>query len=148
MTISFDIDNTLIPYGTDFPVEKRPWWATLLGAEPVRRGTPELFRELERSKHRIWIYTSSLRAPWRLRLTFAAYGLWPQRIINQVHNARMLRRHQCSASKNPALFGIDLHVDDSPGVGAEGARWGFDTLIVAPADEDWTRTVLTHLECY
>ena len=146
MIISFDIDNTLIPYGTAFSVEKRPWWATLLGAEPLRRGTPGLFRELKRRKHRVWIYTSSLRAPWRLRLTFAAYGLWPHRIINQLHNQQMLRRHHCSASKNPALFGIDLHVDDSPGVAQEGDRWGFRTLLVAPSDGDWIQTILMQLE--
>ena len=43
MIISFDIDNTLIPYSNEFEVEKKTLLSKLLGAEPLRKGTVDLF---------------------------------------------------------------------------------------------------------
>jgi len=42
MNISFDLDNTLIPYGDAFPVTKGII-PTLLGLEGIRAGTKNLF---------------------------------------------------------------------------------------------------------
>jgi hypothetical protein len=44
-------------------------------------------------------------------------------------------------SKNPAAFGIDLHVDDLIGVRLEGERHGFPVVVIDPADLDWTAKV-------
>ena len=45
-------------------------------------------------------------------------------------------------SKNPAAFGISLHVDDSDGVRLEGERHGFRVVVLSPDDEGWVRKVL------
>ncbi len=82
MVISFDIDNTLIPYSDEFEVEEKILLSRLLRAEPIRKGTIELFHELENSGHEIWIYTTSFRSPINLKKTFKSYGLNPSKIIN------------------------------------------------------------------
>ena len=142
MTISFDLDSTLIPCGDEFHVEARTLWPRLLQVEPLRRGTIALFRELQNRGHVIYIYTTSYRSVFAIRKTFFAYGLWPTRIINQTTNQSVLRKHNQHASKHPRLFGIDLHVDDSQGVGMEGERYGFRTVIVEVGEADWAGQVL------
>jgi hypothetical protein len=57
-----------------------------------------------------------------------------------------LSLHNCSASKNPKLFGIDLHIDDARGIEMEGVRHGFKTLIIKPEDKDWIIQVLERVE--
>lgn len=88
MVISFDIDNTLIPYSDEFEVEEKILLSRLLRAEPIRKGTIELFHELENSGHEIWIYTTSFRSPINLKKTFKSYGLNPSKIINQRINQK------------------------------------------------------------
>jgi hypothetical protein len=44
-------------------------------------------------------------------------------------------------SKYPKHFGIDLHIDDSLGVLAEGKRLGFEVLWVDARDPQWVETV-------
>jgi len=145
LIISFDIDNTLIPYSEEFSVEKvGPLW-NLLKPEKLRKGCKELFLDLQARDHKIWIYTTSFRSVLSLRKTFAAHGLYPEKFINQTINQKKLNAAKCKASKNPKLFGIDLHIDDSPGVGIEGERLHFEVLIVDPFDVDWTEKVLAHV---
>lgn len=45
-------------------------------------------------------------------------------------------------TKNPAAFGIALHIDDSEGVRQEGEAHGFRVLVISRNDEDWTDRVL------
>lgn len=142
MIISFDIDNTLIPYSNEFQVEDKTFFMKLLGAESIRKGTIDLFRRLENQGHEIWIYTTSFRSIFSLKKTFASYGWHPSKIINEKINRTMLSKHNCRASKNPHLFGIDLHLDDSEGVRLEGEKYDFRTIIVKTTDEDWVNTVL------
>lgn len=146
MIISFDIDNTLIPYSTEFEVEERPLLAKILGAESIRKGTIALFKELENKGHEIWIYTTSFRSIFSLKKTFKAYGLHPAKIINQKINQEALKKHNCHASKNPRLFGIDIHIDDSEGVEMEGKKYGFKTIIIQPSDQKWTQTIQQSIE--
>lgn len=47
-----------------------------------------------------------------------------------------------SSSKYPVAFKFDLHIDDSKGVGIEGERFNFKTIIVDPSDQNWTDKVL------
>lgn len=145
MIISFDIDNTLIPYSDEFPVEERRFKAKLLGAEPIRKGTIKLFKDLEHEGHQIWIYTTSFRIKLQLKRTFWAYGLSPSNFINETINQKKLKQHRCRASKNPKLFGIDLHIDDSEGVRIEGERYGFRTIIISPDDQHWVQKILSNI---
>jgi hypothetical protein len=65
-------------------------------------------------------------------------------MVNQDAHDRHLRRspQDRPPSKNPAAFGIDLHVDDSDGVRMEGEQHGFEVVVVTPDDRDWTAKVL------
>lgn len=146
MIISFDIDNTLIPYSDEFEIEERTFFTKLIRAEPIRKGTIELFRTLEKSGHQIWLYTTSFRSPMNLKKTFIAYGLNPSKIINEKTNRAKLKSHNCNASKNPKLFGIDIHIDDSEGVGIEGKKYGFKTIIINPNDKDWVSKIKASIE--
>lgn len=146
MIISFDIDNTLIPYSNEFEVENRTLLSKLVGAESIRKGTIQLFNELENKGYQIWIYTTSFRSPFNLKKTFKSYRLNPTKIINERINQEKLRNNNCKASKNPKLFGIDIHVDDSEGVKIEGEKFGFKTIIINPNDREWTTKIIKKLE--
>lgn len=146
MIISFDLDNTLIPYGDAFEVEQPSFLYKALGAEPLRVGTRTLFKTLREQGHTIWIYTTSYRSVVKMRLAFLAAGLRPDRFINQNTNLKILNAHSCKASKHPGLFGIDLHIDDSAGVGMEGEELGFRTLILNTDDEDWVEKIVELLQ--
>ena len=142
MKISFDIDDTLIAYGDGFATEEQRWYTKLLGAEKLRLGTIDLFNELWSQNHSIWIYTTSHRSKGKLMTNFWLHGLLIDGVINEDKNRKVLRAANCSASKNPKLFAIDIHVDDSRGVEIEGQRFGFNTIIVEPVDTDWAAKVL------
>lgn len=146
MIISFDIDNTLIPYSNEFEVEHKTLISKMVKAEPIRKGTIDLFKEIENRGNEIWIYTTSFRSNFSLRKTFKSYGLNISRVINEQINQAALKKHNCQASKNPNLFGIDIHIDDSKGVGIEGKRFGFKTIIIATDDTNWGNTVLDGID--
>ena len=146
MIVSFDIDNTLIPYSNDFETIPRSFLVRFFGAEPLRKGTKKLFLELERQGHQIWIYTTSYRSIFSLRKTFRLQGLSPKKYINESLNRKYLDKQNCKASKNPKFFGIDLHVDDSEGVKIEGERYGFEVMIVSPKEDDWVGKVLKRVK--
>ncbi len=148
MIISFDIDNTLIPYSNEFETYELGFFAKLLGAESLRMGTKELFKELESQNHEIWIYTTSFRSVFKLSKTFRLHGLKPSKYINETINQKHLKRANCKSSKNPKLFGIDIHIDDSAGVGMEGERFGFKTIIINPSDRDWKERVLEGIQAF
>jgi hypothetical protein len=72
--------------------------------------------------------------------------VWHSRpsVVNQtIHEQHLFHNpRERRPSKNPAAFGIDLHVDDSEGVAEEGRRHGFAVVVVSPSDEEWTAKVL------
>ena len=146
MIISFDIDNTLIPYSNEFEVEHKSILAKITGAEGIRKGTIELFKKLENRGHHIWIYTTSFRSIISLKRTFLAYGLRPRKIINQKINLQKLKANNSYVSKNPKLFGIDVHIDDAPGVKIEGDRNNFRVIIVEVCELNWVDKILEELE--
>jgi hypothetical protein len=148
MHIAFDLDDTLIPCEFTFPLERRPWLARGLGLESLRRGTVELCRQLRGAGHRLWVYTTSLRSPMSIRLTFLAHRIHLAGVINQDRHVRCLRNGRPSASecsKYPPAFGIDLLIDNSEGVHEEGRRFGFRVVWVRPDDDDWVETVRSRL---
>lgn len=137
MNISFDLDSTLIPNGKEFETKKRNWVAKLLGFEPIRKGTRTLIQDLQRQGHEIHIYTTSYRTQRRIRLTLRCYGIQVNRIVNQKENSARLKALKIYASKYPRGFDFDVHIDDSKGVGMEGEKYNFKTIIVDPKQEDW-----------
>ena len=97
--------------------------------------------ELVRHGHDVWIYTTSERSSLYIKLWFRAMGIRLGGVVNQTVHDRAVRRAGLTAgypSKYPPAFGISLHVDDSYGVAVEGARYGYEVVVVSPEDPDWT----------
>lgn len=145
MNISFDLDSTLIPNGIEFETEKRSRLAKLLGIEEIRKGTPELLNELKNEGHNIHIYTTSFRTKRKIRRTFKYYGITVDRVVNQTENQLLLSSKKISASKLPPVFGFDVHIDDSKGVGIESEHHNFKAIIIEPNDKNWTKTIRKEL---
>ncbi|WP_207531607.1 hypothetical protein [Desertivirga arenae] len=148
MTISFDLDDLLIPGVKTFVTERRTWLQRLLGIEQIRYGAIDLFRELQRQGHSIFIYTTSFRSTSKIRLMLFSYRISAKKIINQSLHERVLRGDRKRTSKFPPAFGIDIHVDDSAGLKIEGERYNFATIIIAEDDDKWKETVLAGLKSY
>ena len=140
MRIAFDLDDTLI--SARFPQEKCSWWRTLFLRERLRRGTKQLFRQLKTRDHQMWIYTTSCRSETYISRLFHAYGLKLDGIVNlDRHN---LKTPPCS--KFPPAFGIDLLIDDRPGVEQEGWKYGFAVIIASPNNPDWAEELLETID--
>lgn len=140
MRLAFDLDNTLIRCGHDFPLAtpQRNLWARLLGNEQLRHGIKELTDHCRQQGWEIWVYTTSYRSAWRIRRLFWLHGIRLDGVVNQQrHDREVLAR----CTKHPPSFGIDLLIDDSEGVRMEGERYGFRVLVVAPDDAQWDQQV-------
>jgi hydroxymethylpyrimidine pyrophosphatase-like HAD family hydrolase len=148
MIISFDLDNTLIPYNNDFEVYNKTFLHRITNSESIRVGTKTIFKELSSRNWEIWIYTTSFRSISTIRKIFWFNGLYPSRIINETINQKKLKSINCKASKNPNAYGIDIHVDDSLGVKMEGEKLGFQTIILETDDNDWVNTVLNKIDSF
>ncbi len=125
MRISFDLDDTLICHGINGH-EPRPFWLTRLftSGEPLRKGTRGLIQTLQQSGWEVWIYTTSPRSVRSIRIWLWSYGIHVANIVNQQIHDKLRKGSSCVPSKDPQAFGIDLHVDDSAGVLAEGQAFG------------------------
>jgi hypothetical protein len=142
--ISFDVDDTLV-CDASVPVEPRgSRWRRLRYPEDLRRGARDLMRALIARRDEIWIYTTSYRSPFYVRGWFRSLRIPISGVVNHYRHDRVVGRR--GPSKYPPAFGIDLHVDDSPGVAEEGTRHGFRVLVVAPDDPDWAARVLAAVE--
>jgi hypothetical protein len=145
MRIAFDLDDTLIPSVHTFPTERPP--RRLLGRLfcriPIRLGTTRLLRALSNQGHDLWIYTTSLRGRFLIRQLVNISGVDIGGIINGDVHAKQVTN---GCSKYPPAFGIDVLVDDLPGVVLEGQRHGFRVIQVGPDDEQWVEKVLAELE--
>lgn len=148
--ISFDIDDTLACHfrQTEAEQSRLPGIVHRWLGEPLRSGTRELARELRRRGCSIWIYTSSGRTPAYIRRWLLLYGVHIDGVVNSVRHGHALKVHGFthSPSKFPPAFGIDLHVDDSEGVRAEGYDHGFRVVVVRPDDEHWAQRVLVAVD--
>lgn len=142
MIISFDLDDTLIPGTKTFETENQNLIQRLTGIERIRKGTIELFKELKSRGHNIYIYTTSFRPTLKTKLTFLSYGIPVDRVINQQCHDRELKENRTGCSKFPPAFGIDIHVDDSPGLKIEGEKFNFRTIIIDKNDLTWTVKIL------
>jgi len=66
VTISFDLDDTLIPGTKRFDTERQSLVHKILGLETLRIGTVELIIALQAKGHKIYIYTTSFRSPIKM----------------------------------------------------------------------------------
>jgi len=142
--IAFDLDDTLIPSGrSSFATEAvAPFLARFWLREPLRAGTRDLLQRLRADGWDIWVYTSSHRPAGRSWAQFLLMGVWLGGVVNyDRHEARRRSGGIPDVSKYPPAWNIDLLVDDSDGVAAEGARHGFEVLVVAPDDGNWAARV-------
>lgn len=142
MIVSFDLDDTLIPGTKTFETEDQNLIQKLTGIERIRKGTIELFKELRSRGHNIYIYTTSFRPTLKAKLTFLSYGIPVDRVINQQCHDKKLKENKTRCSKFPPAFGIDIHVDDSPGLKMEGDKYNFKTIIIDETDLTWTDKIL------
>ena len=60
-----------------------------------------LLRELRSEGHEVWVYTTSLREPVRLRLWFAALGVRLEGIVNGTRHAVVAAEQSIGCSKYP-----------------------------------------------
>jgi hypothetical protein len=145
MRLAFDLDNTLIRCGHDFPLAtpQRRILARLLSQEQLREGIKALTDACRQRGWEVWVYTTSYRSVWRIRRLFWLHGIRLDGVVNQQRHNREV---QARCTKHPPSFGIDLLIDDSEGVRLEGERHGFRVLVVAPEDERWTEKVREGME--
>jgi hypothetical protein len=149
MRIAFDLDDTLIPCGHRFAVEKPTRLARWFGAESLRLGAVELLKRLRSFGCEIWIYTTSHRSPLSIWFLFFAYGIRLGGIVNQDRHRRRLNGGHPDprdCSKYPPAFGINLMFDDSEGVVMEGRRYHFRAVRIPPDKDEWTTVVLDEVE--
>lgn len=143
MKISFDLDDTLIPArNDDFEIEDRTLIQKLFGIESLRKGTRKVFEELQGAGHLVGVYTTSHRSISRIRFQLWTYGVSTDFIVNEQLNRKKLLEIDRSSSKYPPAFHIDLHIDDSKGVQMEAQEHGFNVIIIAKDDYEWTYKVL------
>ena len=143
MRVAFDLDNTLIRCGYAFPLERRRFWARLLGGERLRAGIGEVAAYCRQHGHEVWVYTTSHRSGWHIRWLFWRHGIRLDGVVNQPRHQREARAR---CSKHPPSFGIDLLIDDAPGVQVEAERHGFRMLLLAPDNAGWVQQVKDALQ--
>ena len=149
MRVSLDIDGLLTPFLGAVELESPVWPEFIVQrlAEPLRFGARRLISELDHMGCDVWIYTTSTRSKSYVQLWLRMYGIRVSGVINaDVH----VREVQCLSftripSKYPPLFGIQLHVDDSPGLLIEGKENGFDVIIVSATDGTWVEKVISEV---
>ena len=147
MRLAFDLDNTLIRCGYEFPIStpKHRIWAKLLSNEQLRHEIKELTDSCRQRGWEVWVYTTSYRSAWQIRKLFWLHGISLDGVVNQQrHNHEV----QARCTKHPPSFGIDFLIDDSEGVRIEGERHGFRVLVVAPEDAQWAEKVRTALDSF
>ncbi|WP_207420387.1 hypothetical protein [Desertivirga brevis] len=99
MTLSFDLDDLLIPGVKTFETEKQSLYQKVLGIEQIRKGTIDLFKKLGQDGHSIYIYTTSFRSIVKIKLMFFSHGIRIKRVINQRVHDKEMREHRKNYSK-------------------------------------------------
>ena len=146
MRVSFDIDDTLVCRHPGARAEAGKFAALVhaVFGDPLRRGTRELVNELRARKWSVWIYTTSNRDPWHIRLWLFLQGIRVDGVVNDERHQEEVSKlgFRSMPSKFPPAFDIDLHIDNSQGVVMEGREFGFRVLWVQPNDARWAEKVL------
>lgn len=146
MLITFDLDDTLICWQPEIPIEPvtLPWHHKWFRIEHLRYGTVDLFKQLRNLGWQIGIYTTSHRTSKYIKKLFNFHGLKLDLVINQNQHEKIIKnlREKRKPSKLPNWVNAKLHIDDSEGVFIEGKRFNFRALVVDPLDYNWTKKVL------
>lgn len=151
MRLAFDVDDTLVPRSEHFPTESSfllDVWP-LFFPERVREGTCELFQSLKSEQHELWLYTTSVRGPYYLKMWFLMLGVSIDGVVNHDIHTEMMRNKAAAvrdATKYPPAFGIDLLFDHSWGIVAEGQMFDYPVVRIDPTDVNWTQTVKQAVE--
>jgi hypothetical protein len=147
MRIAFDLDGLLIPApGSRMLAERLGLIACAISREPMRAGAPALMRSLRQQGHEVWIYTTSLRSPRRLRFWFACLGVRLHGVVNKEVHDQCICAAGIACSKYPPAFEIGLLIDDSEGVSMEGKYFGFSVLLISEDDRDWSSRILLKVD--
>ena len=147
MRIAFDLDDTLFKTKENFPTEKH--WINFVFRERLRYGAIDLLKVIQSKQHDIWIYTTSLRNEYYLRLYFLMLGINLGGVINYTKHVKTMKLFQnksLSVSKYPPAFQIDLLIDDLEGVKIEGKRYGFSVYHLTSEDKQWVENILELIE--
>ncbi|MBK7230861.1 MAG: hypothetical protein IPH93_00955 [Saprospiraceae bacterium] len=147
MKISFDLDDLLIAGIKQFEHSQK-CFTKIFKTELLRLGTIELFERLKAKGHKTCIYTTSLRSPFKIWLTFKIYGIVLDGIYNKNSHDKRIKEFGKTCSKYPPMFGIDIHVDDSEGVKMEAERNDFKVIIINENDTNWCDRVLAEINNY
>lgn len=144
MRIAFDLDGTLIECGYTFPTERTNSLIKACGVETLRKGTVDLIRHFQQQGEEVWIYTTSYRNIFYIRLLFWLHGIFVSGVINQaIHIQKTKNKTDWPrSSKYPPAFGIDLLIDDQEGVKIEAERYEFRMIWIKPEQDDWTERVI------
>jgi hypothetical protein len=106
MKIAFDLDGTLIPIpGSAMQVKRVGLLSRAVSSKRLRTGAPALLRNLRRRGHEIWIYTTSMRSPLKLRLWFLTFGVPLHGIVNHAIHYERLGKQAVACSKYPPPLG-------------------------------------------
>ena len=98
--------------------------------------------------HEVWVYTTSLRNSLSIKIWFRLWGVNLSGVVNYQHHQKVVSGTKYSNfSKAQGAFGIDVIVDDKPGVALECQAQGCKSIIVGPEDPNWENTVLNGLKC-
>ncbi len=143
MHVAFDLDGTLIPDCGEFRCTSTRGAARLFLTEPLRTGTRELVRDLQRGGHMVSVYTLSDRAAWRVYAWLLLRGVPVRKVVTKkAHNRAVQSGKIASAScKWPPVFGFDLLLDDDPGNVRAARAAGCEAIQITNHDEDWTQKI-------
>ena len=148
MKVAFDLDDTLIPTTKPFAIgcASLPFPLHFFLKDKLRNGSEQLLKDIQQD-HELWIYTTSLRTPFYIENWLRCWGVHVDGVINQTRHDEEVQgtKHQ-RFSKAPALFGIDLLIDDQPCVAEECHLQGTKPLIISPDDMYWTEKVRKALD--
>ena len=147
MRVSFDLDDTLIMHGVGYPTERKRMalLTRTIFREPLRMGAVELWKQLRELGLELCIYTTSSRPVWYIKGLLMCYGMRVDLVSSQAIHEKAMAGYSCAGrkpSKHPRIYGIDVHIDDSPGVALEGEHFDFDVVVIDPEDQAWCKNLL------
>lgn len=159
MKIALDMEGTLTAEVGEFACERPHGLAQYVLPLRLRRGAPALLRELQRSGHRLTLYSLRSVAPWRIRLWCRLQGLPINRIITadqeEQRRLRAQRKQQKRFAQERELLGLntllvtgvlawppcsghDLLFDDDPRHVQAARHQGVAAAVITNLSEDWT----------
>ena len=145
MIISFDLDGVLFVDPQEVKTEP-PLNPVLMLFFPdhLREGTVRLINRLRKDDYAVWVYTSSYRSEFYIRMLFRLYRVKFDHIVNGFRHDREVQRNKKERlpAKLPNFYHIPLHIDDEESVLRHGKEYGFHVLQISGPDPQWTEKIL------